>query len=232
MTRVCVLSGSLGTDAAVWDRQASALEAAGFRVVRLDHPGHGGEPLAKVESMRDLARHALARVDADVFSFVGLSLGGAVGLQLVLDVPERVDRLAVACTSRRFGTPEAWRERARTVRAEGLEAVADAQLQRWFTPRFPHVQRYRRMLLSTDPEGYARCCDALAGWDVRGELAGVQSPTLAVAADHDPATPPADVQAIADEVPGARLETIANARHLPNVERPDEFNRLLLEHLT
>jgi 3-oxoadipate enol-lactonase len=216
----------------VWDRQAPALEAAGFRVVRLDHPGHGGEPLAPVRSVRDLARRALARVDADVFSFVGLSLGGAVGLRLALDVPERVGRLVVACGSRRFGKPEAWRDRARTVRAEGVGAVAEAQLERWFTHEFPDVRRYRAMLLSTDDEGYARCCDALAAWDVRGELGAVQSPTLAVAGADDPATPPADVRALADEICGARLETIANARHLTNVERPDDFNRLLLEHLT
>lgn len=215
----------------MWDPQVPALEDAGFRVVRVDHPGHGGEPVAEGHEVGELARHLLDRVDADAFSFVGLSLGGAIGMELALAFPSRVDRLVLACTSPRFGQPEMWRERAEIVRARGIEAVADAVLERWFTPAFGDVQRYRDMLVSIHPEGYARCCEALARWNVRGELVRVQAPTLAIAGDDDPATPPDHLEWIADEIPGARLEVIAPARHLVNVERPDAFNRPLLEHL-
>jgi 3-oxoadipate enol-lactonase len=228
--RTVVLSGSLGTTGAVWNAQVPALD--GFEVLRLEHPGHGGAPLVDVRSVGDLAEHALARIEAERFSFVGLSLGGAVGVAIALGSGrERLEKLVLACTSARFGEPEGWRERAARVRAEGLEWLADVLLERWFTPAFADVRPYREMLLSTDPEGYARCCDALAGWSVAGELSGVRAPTLAIAGDDDPSAPPAHLERIAAAVPEARLELLRNACHLANVERADEFNALLADFL-
>jgi 3-oxoadipate enol-lactonase/4-carboxymuconolactone decarboxylase len=87
------------------------------------------------------------------------------------------------------------------------------------------------MLLSIDPEGYARCCDALAAWDVRGALAAVRAPTLVIAGADDPSTPPETVALIAAEISGARFEVIEQAAHIPSVERADVFNRLIEEHL-
>jgi pimeloyl-ACP methyl ester carboxylesterase len=87
------------------------------------------------------------------------------------------------------------------------------------------------MFLATDPEGYARCCEAIAGWDVRGGLGGVRVPTLCVAGADDPATPVAELESIAREIPGARVAVVAQARHVPNVERPREFEAALFEHL-
>jgi 3-oxoadipate enol-lactonase/4-carboxymuconolactone decarboxylase len=150
---------------------------------------------------------------------------------LAVHEPHRIEKLVLASTSARFGEPDQWRDRAATVRADGLEAIVDAVLDRWFGPGFRDVRRYREMFLSTDREGYARCCDALAEWDVRDDLERIEAPTLVVAAADDPSTPPEQLRAIADAIPGARLETIANARHLANVERADEFNALLAEFL-
>jgi 3-oxoadipate enol-lactonase len=229
MTTV-VLSGSLGSTAAMWERQLPVLEGR-LRVVRVEQPGHGGAPLAEVRDIGDVARFAMDQVDAERFSFVGVSLGGAVGMWLALHEPHRLDRLVLASTAARFGEPETWRERAATVRAEGLEAIVDVVLARWFTPSFPDVRRYREMFLSTDPEGYARCCDAIARWDVTGELTRVFAPTLAVVGADDPSTPPEHLRRIADEIPGSRLEVIAGARHLANVEFADRFNALLTEFL-
>jgi 3-oxoadipate enol-lactonase len=229
--RTVVLSGSLGSTSAMWDEQAPALEDAGFRVVRTDHPGHGGRPLVDVNDVRDLARDALAQVDADWFSFVGLSIGGAIGLQLAFDEPERIERLVLACTSARFGEPDGWIERAMTVRVQGVEAVAPTVIGRWFTDAFADASPFFEMLVSTDAEGYARCCDALALWDARPDLARVTMPTLVIAAAEDPSTPPDQGRAIADGVPGARFELIADAAHLAPVERPGEFNRLVLDFL-
>ena len=124
-----------------------------------------------------------------------------------------------------------WQERARVVRARGLEAVVDSVLERWFTPAFPDVGRYRAMFLSTDAEGYARCCDALARWDAREELAGIAAATLVVSGADDPATPPEHGELLASRIPGARHVVLPGARHLANVERADEVNRLLVEHL-
>ncbi len=215
----------------MWDAQASALETP-FDVLRLEHPGHGGTPLIDVVDVGDLAEHCLEQIDAERFSFVGLSLGGAVAMHIALGpARRRLEKLVLACTSPRFGEPRLWLERAARVRAEGLEWLVDLVLERWFTPAFRDVRRYREMFLATDPEGYARCCDALARWNVRGELVRVDAPPLAIAGGDDPSAPPDDVERIAGEIQDAWLEVIPNARHLANVERPAEFNALLADFL-
>ncbi len=224
-----VLCGSLGATSAIWDAQAPAL--AGRRVLRIDHPGHGGAPVTDVRDVGGLADRVLAAAGGERFSFVGLSLGGAVGLRIALDAPERLDRLVLACTSARFGEPTLWVQRAATVRAHGLGAIVDAVLARWFTPAFTGVDAFREQFLSTDVEGYARCCEALARYDVRDALAGIAAPTLLIAGAEDPSTPPSELELIAGQIPGARLEVIEGAAHLATVERASEFNRLLEEHL-
>jgi 3-oxoadipate enol-lactonase len=229
MSGTVVLCGSLGSTTSIWDAQAEAL--GGRRVVRVDHPGHGTAPLSEIRNVADLAARVLALAGDETFSFVGLSLGGAVGMQLALSAPERVERLVLACTAARFGEPEQWRERAALVRAEGLASIVDAVLGRWFTPQFAGAGPYREMLLSVDPEGYARCCDGLAGWDVRGALAAVRAPTLVIAGADDPSTPPELVEQISLEIPGARFEVIEQAAHIPSVEQADAFSRLIEEHL-
>ena len=229
MTTV-VLCASLGATCAMWDGQLPALE--GHDVVAVDHPGHGGEPVSEVEDVAALARRVLARVDAERFTFVGLSLGASVGLRLALDAPDRVERLVACCTSAQFGPPAQWHERAAIVREQGLEAIVDAVLGRWFTPQFRDVGRFREMFLATDPEGYARCCEALAGSDLSAELPGIRAQTLCIAGSEDPTSPPGDLRAIAAAIPGARAEVLPDARHLAPVERADEANALLREFLT
>jgi 3-oxoadipate enol-lactonase len=230
---VVVLAGSLGSTLEMWEPQLPAL-APRFRVLRYDHPGHGRSPLLETRSVRALARKVvrlLDELDVARCSFCGLSLGGAVGMRLALDVPERIERLVLCSTSARFATPGFWEERADTVRRDGVEAVADVVLERWFTSGFADVRRYREMLLSTSAEGYARACEAVRDWDARGTLAAIAAPTLVVSAADDPSTPPSDLEAIADEIPNARLLVIEDARHLVNVERYDEFNEAVLSHL-
>jgi 3-oxoadipate enol-lactonase len=229
MSGTVVLCGSLGSTSAMWDPQLPALR--GRRVVAVEHPGHGGAPLHDVQTVGDLAARVLAEAGGGTFSFVGLSLGGAVGMRLALDAPDRLEKLVLACTSARFGEPDGWHERAATVREHGLEAIVDAVLARWFTPAFGDVERFREQFLSVDPEGYARCCEAIARWDVRTELERITAPTLVVSATEDPSTPPAMGEELANGIPGARFEVLEHAAHLANVERPDHFNRLLEEHL-
>ena len=236
---VVVLSNSLGTTTAMWDPQIPALKQR-FSVLRYDHPGHGlgsPKPLSSVEALAGgvleiLDGHGIERV-----SFCGLSLGGAVGMWLALHAPERIDRLVLACTSARFGTPENWRARIETVRAGGVEAVADAVLAIWFTPRTHRdapalVRTYREMMVSAGREGYAGCCEALAAWDPGDTLAGIRAPTLVIAGSEDPATPPAQGEALQRLIPGTRISVMASAGHLANLEQPEAFTRLLLGHLT
>jgi 3-oxoadipate enol-lactonase len=231
--RVVVLGGSLGSTLEMWEPQLQALTPS-FRVLRYDHPGHGGSPLLETCDVAAISQEVirlLDEYDLGRASYCGLSLGGAVGMQLALEAPDRVDRLVLCSTSARFGTPEFWQERADVVRREGVQAVADVVLERWFTPAFGDVGRYREMLLSIPAESYARCCEAVRDWDVRGALGTVSARTLAVAGGDDPSTPPVELEAIVAEIPAARLVVLDYARHLANVERVTEFNDAILSHL-
>jgi 3-oxoadipate enol-lactonase len=224
-----VLSGSLGATTEMWHAQVDALRD--FDVVRLEHPGHGGEPLGDAHDVADLARNVLDRVESDRFSFVGLSLGGAVGMHLALDAPERLNRLVLAATSARFGDAQGWDDRIALVREQGMEAIADVVLPRWFTPTFADVQRFRAMLVATPPETYVRYCEILRRFDLRGRLAAIEAPTLAIAGAEDPTSPPEHLEAVAAEIGGANVVVIPHAAHLVSVERADAFNDALLAHL-
>ncbi|MFD3943755.1 3-oxoadipate enol-lactonase [Streptomyces sp. NPDC058579] len=232
---VLILGPSLGTSTALWDAVAPELSAT-HRVVRWDLPGHCGSPASLIgpgATVADLARLVLDLADAlgaDRFSYAGVSLGGAIGLHLAAHHPDRVERLAVVCSSAHFGGSAPWRERAATVRREGLDALAAGADARWFTPGFtvPElVADHRR----ADPEAYAACCDALAAFDLRDRLAAITAPTLVLAGREDPATPPAHAREIADAIPGAALTEIPGASHLAPAERPEAVLAALRGHL-
>ncbi|NEY31840.1 3-oxoadipate enol-lactonase [Streptomyces sp. PRKS01-65] len=229
-----LLGPSLGTSLALWDRVAPEL-SAGHRVIRWDLPGHGGSParlLRAGATVGDLADLVLALADAlgvERFAYAGVSLGGAVGLQLALRHPERLSSLAVICSSAHFNGERPWRDRAALVRREGLAQLAESANDRWFTPGFT-VERLVRDHRGADPEAYAACCDALAAFDVRDRLGGISVPTLLIAGREDPATPPAHLREIADAVPGATLVEVPGASHLAPAERPEAVLAALRSH--
>lgn len=239
---VLVLGSSLGTTSQMWQPQVGAL-ARRFRVVRYDHLGHGASAVPAGDgapcTIDDLGTELLRLLDdlgTRRVSYAGLSLGGMVGMWLAAYAPERVNRLALLCTSARLGPERMWRERAATVRSAGTAAVAETVVSRWFTPAFAAdrpsvVQRYRVMLSATPAAGYAACCEAIAAMDLRPELPRIQAPTLVVAGADDPATPVEQAREIAGMIPGARLDVVPGAAHLANVEQPERITRLLLAHL-
>ncbi|WP_105971312.1 bifunctional 3-oxoadipate enol-lactonase/4-carboxymuconolactone decarboxylase PcaDC [Streptomyces geranii] len=229
-----LLGPSLGTSYALWDKVAPELSVT-HRVVRWDLPGHGGSApdlIGPGATVGDLAALVLDLADSlgiEQFAYAGVSLGGAVGLQLALDHPERVSSLAVICSSAHFNGGKPWEERAALVRSEGLAGLAETADARWFTPGFtvPELVADHR---NADPEGYAACCDALAAFDVRERLAGIDTRTLVVAGRQDPATPPAHLREIADAVPGATLVELAGASHLAVAECPEAVLAALRPH--
>ncbi len=230
-----VLANSLGTTMELWDPQFAALRRR-YRVYRYDHRGHGGTARSDGPyDVADLAADVLELADRfglDRFSFVGLSLGGAVGQWLGANAPERVDRLVLASTSVRFPGAETYADRAALVRRDGMEPIVESGLGRWFTPQADPavVDRFRTMLRGNDPEGYAAGCEAVARWDFGDDVRRIGAPTLAIAGRDDPTTTPEHLQAIADAVPGARLAVLDGA-HLCSAESPDAFNEAMLAHL-
>jgi 3-oxoadipate enol-lactonase len=222
--RALVLSGSIGSTTEMWEPQREAF--AGFDIVAVDHPGHGTGPVPTGPvALADLGAAVLAQLDArgiERADVLGLSLGGAVGMWLAANAPERVGRLLLACTRASFGDPAGWEERAATVRAHGMDAIVDAVIERWFTPAFTERGRWRAMMASIDPEGYARCCEVLRDTDLRGDLARIEAPTLVVAGADDPSVARDEIEELAGRIPDARLVAVPGA-HLPNVEHPAAF---------
>jgi 3-oxoadipate enol-lactonase len=234
-----VLGPSLGTTTDMWQPQTAAL-AEHFRVVRFDHPGHGGSPTKPApRTIADLGARVLSLLDASAIgraSYVGLSLGGMVGMWLAAHAPQRIDRLALLCTSAQLGPPEYWHQRAEAVTAQGMDVVVDSVPVRWFTTPFrsghPQVyERYRDMLRGMKPDGYAACCEVIATMDLRADLGRIQADTLVIAGADDEAIPVMHAAAIAEAIPHSRLVVVADAAHLANVEQPARITGLLLDHL-
>lgn len=235
---VLMLSNSLGTALEMWDAQAPAL-AERFRLLRFDSRGHGrSEVPAGPYAIEELGRDVLALL-ADLglerVHFCGLSMGGMAGMWLAINAPERIDRLALCSTSTHMPPAEQWHERAALVRSQGMPALVDGAMERWFSPQGPEerpeaVERLRQGLLDTPAEGYAASCEAIAAHDLRERVGSITAPTLIIVGDQDPSTPPDHAQFIASRVQGSRLVELERARHLLNVEHPNRVTQELIDH--
>lgn len=231
-----VLSNSLGTDHSLWDFQVDAF--SGHRGVwRYDTRGHGDSDKPQGDySIDRLGKDLVAVIDATGAGRVdlcGVSIGAMTALWVALHAPDRVRRLVLANTAAQIGDVGMWSARINTVRTDGLEALADATMTRWFTSEFctarPEViARFHSTLARSDADGYAGCCAALRDADLRALVPRVACPTLVVAGRQDPATPPAQGRWLAEQISGARLLEL-EAAHLSNVERADEFNAAVLK---
>jgi 3-oxoadipate enol-lactonase len=235
-----MLGGSLGTTLAMWAPQVEPL-SDWLRLITFDHRGHGGSPVPEGPyTIAEMGQDVIALMDElglQRVSYCGLSIGGMVGQWLAGNHPERIESLILISTSAYLGAADPWYARAATVRQAGtVEVIADAVVARWFTPEWAAdheaiVKVHREMLATSPVEGYAGCCEAIAGLDVRDELARITAPTLVISSAEDHAIPPVHQQAIAAAIRGARLETIADAAHIPSVQHAPRVNELILESI-
>ena len=230
---------SLGCDHAQWDAQAADLQSR-FRVLRYDLRGHGATDAPDGDySIEMLARDALALADGlgiERFALCGLSLGGIIAQWLAARIPERVTHVLLANTSSRYADPTPMETRRRTVLEQGMAAVEDTVMQRFFTAESlaanpPAVARIRRVLLATNPVGYAGCCAAIRDMNQTSMLAAIRAPALIVIGDRDVSTPwQGHGEALASGIPHARVEHLPTA-HLSNMERPRSFSAALARFL-
>jgi 3-oxoadipate enol-lactonase len=234
-----VLSHALGTDLHLFDKQVPALKRH-FRVVRYDSRGHGGSVLSRGPySISQLGHDALAILDAlrlERVHWIGHSEGGMVGLWLLGNAPERIERAILANTAAQIGGAKMWNERIRTVQERGIEALAPSVLENWFTRQFrerhpEEVRCFEEVLLATKPEGYAAHCAAIRDADLRSGLQSIKQSVRIIVGRHDPITPPGVGALIASSIPGAKLVTL-EAAHLSPVEAADAFNRVAVEFLS
>lgn len=233
-----VFANSLGTDLRVWDAVLPLLPA-GLRLIRADKRGHGLSddtpgPFAIADLADDLAA-VLDALDVRQAVVVGLSVGGLIAQSLAARRPDLVCALILSGTAPKIGTPEMWNARIDAVEQGGIAPLAEAILERWFTPRFraedPAYPLWRNMLVRTPAAGYAATCAAIRDADLTAATAALRLPVLAMVGDADGSTPPDLVQAMAASIPGARFEIITDAGHIPGVERPAEVARLIGDFL-
>jgi 3-oxoadipate enol-lactonase len=210
-------------------------------VISFDQRGHGGSPVPPGPyAISDLGEDVVALMDQlgiERASYVGLSIGGMAGIWLGANAAERLGRLVLICTSAYAPPASRWHERVSAVRAAGnTDVIADAVVERWFTPAWSaahpdRVAAHRAMIAGTDPDGYCSCCEAIADMDLRDSLPAVSVPTLVISAVDDLALPPEHQRLIAEGIPGARLENVEDAAHIATAQRPEVVNRLIEEHL-
>ncbi len=237
---VLVLGNSLGTTRELWEPQLAVL-GEHFRLLRYEHRGHGGSPAPP-------GPYTVAELGADVLrllddfgieraSYCGVSLGGMVGMWLAAHAPDRIDALALCCTSAFLPPADGWTQRAGQVRGHGMASISRQVVSRWFPAAYQAaapgtVSAFRATLEGVEPEGYAGCCEAIAVMDQRASLPAISAPTVVISGAEDPATPPWHGAVIARAVPAARLAVIRGAAHLANVSAAGQVTAILRAHLT
>ncbi len=235
-----VFSNSLMTDLSLWDAQVAAF-AGRFRILRYDQRGHGrtGVP-ADDCTMAQLADDLLALLAACGIArahLVGISMGAATCLGAAQRAPQTVARLVMADgqAATAPGGAQAWEERMALARADGMAALVEPTLGRWFTPATlkadgAGVQHVGAMIAATPLPGFLRAVSALQAFDFQAGLDTLPCPALMLAGASDGALP-ATLRTLAARVPNGRFTEIADAGHLPNIEQPGAFNAALAEFL-
>jgi 3-oxoadipate enol-lactonase len=234
---------SLASDLHMWDFQAAALKGR-YRLLRYDRRGHGRTPAAIRPGdwrIADLAADVLALWDALKITrshYVGCSIGGMTGMALALDHPARIG--GFVCADSRSDAPAGahtlWTERIAQAQRDGMAAMVESTLSRWFTPEFlrwnpPVLDSVRAMIRETSLDGYEGCANAVIHLDLSGRLKELRTRTLFVVGAEDPSTTPAVMKAMHQAAPGSSFLEIAGSSHLCNVEQPERFNRAMIDFL-
>jgi 3-oxoadipate enol-lactonase len=232
---------ALAADNGMWTEQVPALIARGLRVLRVDMRGHGGSASPSGNAtLDDLAGDIAAVIETLGIArvhFVGLSIGGMIGQALALRHASKVASLML-CESppaSLANVKQIWAPRiAAVTAAQSCEPIADGTMERWLSPAYKarNPVRYgqiRATVAATDPGGYLACIHALSNFDFTKELPSLRVPAMALYGEDDVASSAEENQKLASLIPGGRFVAFPGARHLPNVEAPDRFNRILLD---
>lgn len=237
---VVVLSHALGCDTSMWDGVGAALKGR-YTVLRHDHRGHGKSEAIPgpytIDLLADDVADLIRAHGAGPAHFVGLSMGGMTAQSLAARHPQLLKSITIANAAMHYddAARAMWAARVKTVLEQGVAAIADGAMQRWFTPEFradeagggkQRVAALRLQLEKTDAAAYAASCEAVANIDFRTSNGTIQCPTLVIAGTRDEATPVAMSEAICKSIPGAQLKTLP-AAHLSAVEQPAAFVGLL-----
>jgi 3-oxoadipate enol-lactonase / 4-carboxymuconolactone decarboxylase len=237
---VLIFSNSLGSEMMMWDELIPSLLPF-FRVLQYDTRGHGGS----VEKEEDLP-YTIAILGQDVIDlldqlniseayFCGLSMGGLIGQWLGINYPNRIKKLIISNTGAKIGNDERWNERISTIKANGMQAIVEDTLNRWFTDDFrannqQRVSETHAMFLRSNVTGYCNCCCAIRDADFREDLQKISVETLVITGDEDPVTNVEQAEFLANNIPNSHLKVLT-ARHLSATELPQKFAETIIEFI-
>jgi 3-oxoadipate enol-lactonase len=238
--RTIVLSNSLASNLHMWGPQIQPLVDAGFRVVRYDSRGHGRSAAPEgpynIEQLADDAAGLIDGLELGPVHFCGLSKGGMVAQNLGYRYAGKVLSLVICASAAHLAPASVWDDRIALVHDNGMAAIADATLERWFTPpghaRMPDtIAAVKDMILSTPAAGFIACCEAIKVMDQRESNRSITTPTTVIVGSDDPSTTPAHAREIAAAIDGAHVVEIADAAHFVNMEQAGPFQAALAAHL-
>lgn len=237
-----LMAHPLGMTQGVWDDMLPALLGK-FRVLTWDLPGHGASAAWPSESdeitPEDLAQEALALsavADTETFHFVGTSIGGAIGQQLLSEHSDRLISATLTNTGAVLGTPEAWKTRSASVLELGLSAMSADIVQRWFGPAACEHQPalldgWRIIMGRGDNRSYALLCEMLGRVDFREQLGNYPCKLSLIGGSDDVATPPEALQALAQFSGAPEPLILKKVGHVPSVECPEKVSQILIDTL-
>ncbi len=240
---VVTLTHPLGATLALWDDHVAALTTR-HRVLRYDVRGHGGSEVPPgpytLEQMADDLVELLGSLGITDTHFVGVSMGGLIGMTAALARPRMIRSLVLCDTTACYGPGlrPMWEDRIRVAETEGMTpALVERTMAIWFTEGFrarhPEVvERIAGMLRRSGPRGYAAAIRAIGFVDLIERIGAIDCPTLVVVGEQDPGTPSAMARVIHARIPGSRLLVLPDAAHCAVVEAADRFLPALTGFLT
>ena len=232
---VLALVNSLGTDARIWDGVIERLSAH-YRLLSYDKRGHGLSDTPPGDyALDDHVDDLLGLLDhlgIDTLALAGVSVGGLIAQGLALRAPQRLTALVLCDTVARIGDQQSWNARIDTVKSQGLGAIADLVMDRWFSPGFRQQQPdalagWRNLFLRSDAAGYAATCATLRDTDLSAAISHIATPTLVVAGQEDLSTPVELVRGCAEAIAGSQFHILPGAGHIPAIEQPAALAQLI-----
>ncbi len=233
-----IFSNSLGAEMMIWDELVPYLLPY-FRILQYDARGHGGSEITKgpytIETLGEDVIDLMDDLKIETAYFCGLSMGGLIGQWLGLNHPERFEKIVLSNTGAKIGDNEHWNARIATITQEGMQGIANATMERWFSDDFrrynpKRVAEIKEMFLRNNPTAYTNACAAIRDADFREKIQNISVEILIITGDGDPVTNVEQAEYLANRIPFAHLKVL-HARHLSSAEIPKEYAQVLLDFL-